>query len=101
MPPHHQHMAELCSPLPLGFLPERAAFQLPVGNQPAWLVVLQPRLHGALISLPHTRLGAATANWRLSLWEAMGKAWRLSVVCGHRHARRGFSFAWRISVRVR
>ena len=23
------------------------------------------------------------------------------VVCGHRHARRDFSFAWRISVRVR
>jgi hypothetical protein len=51
-------MAELDSPLPLGFLPEGAAFQLPVDNQPAWLVVLQPRLHGALMSQLQTSLGA-------------------------------------------
>jgi hypothetical protein len=30
--------------------PSRAASQMPVSNQPAWLVFLQQHLHGALMS---------------------------------------------------
>ncbi len=43
-------------------LPGRAAFQLPVGNQPVRLVLLQPRLHGALMSQLQTWLGSVASS---------------------------------------
>lgn len=75
MTPRRRHVAELCSPFRSVSFPSGAAFQLPVGNQLAWLVFLQPRLHGALMSPAHTRFGHATVNWRSRVFSATGNRW--------------------------
>ncbi len=41
MTPRHRHVAELCSPLPLGFLPERGSIPA-AGRQPAGVIGLSP-----------------------------------------------------------